>query len=35
MKTIFKYTKGVNGVTFEKNEYIVVGLLMDSFGIKK
>tara|TARA_R110001632_G_scaffold66891_3_gene157319 strand:- start:7122 stop:8390 length:1269 start_codon:yes stop_codon:yes gene_type:complete len=35
MKTIFKYTKGVNGVTFEKNEYIVVGLLMDSFRIKK
>ncbi|MFT4683971.1 MAG: RNA-binding protein YhbY [Flavobacteriales bacterium] len=35
LKTIFKYTKGVNGISFEKNDYFIVGLSIDSFGLKK
>ena len=35
MKTMFKYSKGANGVTFQRNDYLIIGFLMDSFGIKK
>ena len=32
-KTIFKYSKGENGITYEKNDYYMIGLMIDAFGL--
>lgn len=32
-KTIFKYSKGENGISYQKNDYFIIGLMIDSFGL--
>lgn len=32
-KTIFKYSKGENGITYEKNDYYMIGLMIDAFEL--
>ena len=34
-KTIFKYTKGENGISYQTTDYFMIGLMIDSFGVKK
>lgn len=32
-KTIFKYSKGENGISYQTNDYFMIGLMIDSFGL--
>lgn len=32
-KTIFKYSKGENGISYQTNNYFLIGLMIDSFGL--
>jgi hypothetical protein len=32
-KTIFKYSKGENGISYQKNDYLMIGLMIDAFGL--
>jgi len=34
-KTIFKYVKGQSGISYEKNDYLMIGLMIDLFATKK
>lgn len=35
LQTIFKYTWGENGVTYKSNDYLMLGFIVDLFGINK
>lgn len=32
-KTIFKYAKGENGINYKSNQYVMIGVMMDLFGL--
>ncbi|NVN95848.1 MAG: hypothetical protein HXX18_11250 [Bacteroidetes bacterium] len=34
-KTIFKYVKGTNGISYEKNDYLMIGFMMDLLSTKQ
>ena len=32
-KTIFKYSKGENGISYQRDDYYIIGLMIDAFGL--